>query len=153
MPTRASLELIALLAALVGDAYVLVFVDDPWRRLLLGLLLLAIIVWSSARIGVLDLITGAPAEPVYKRRFVRLRGQVQQLLDEIRRLNWMAVDVERGFRSRDAAVQEMDVIEARLKKIIEEIRGTAGQISSELEEESGPEEEESGPEEQKSPAG
>ena len=143
MPTRASLELIALLAALIGDAYVLVFVDDPWRRLLLGLLLLAVIVWSSARIGVLDLITGAPAEPVYKRRFVRLRGQVQQLLDEIRRLNWMAVDVERGFRSRDAAVQEMDVIEERLKKIIEEIRGTAGQMSSELGEESGPEEEES----------
>lgn len=141
MPTRPSLELMALLAALIADALVLVFVDDPWGRLLLGLLLLAVIVWSSARIGVLDLITGSPTEPVYKRRFVRLRGQVQQLLDEIRRLNWMAVDVERGFRSRDTAAQEMDVIEARLKTIIEEIRGTAGQLSSELEEESGPEEE------------
>jgi len=132
MPNQPSLELIALLAALVGDALVLLFVDDPWVRLLLGLLLLAVIVWSSARIGVLDIITRAPVEPVYKRRFVRLRGQVQQLLDEIRRLNWMAVDVERGFRNRDAATHEMDVIEARLKELIAQIRSTAGQLSSEV---------------------
>ena len=41
MPSQPSLELIALLAALVGDALVLLFVDDPWTRLLLGLLLLS----------------------------------------------------------------------------------------------------------------
>jgi hypothetical protein len=132
MPTQTSLELIALLAALVGDALVLLFVDDPWTRLLLGLLLLAVVVWSSARIGVLDIITRSPVEPVYKRRFVRLRGQVQQLLDEIRRLNWMAVDVERGFRNRESATQEMDLIEARLKELIAQIRSTAGQLSSEV---------------------
>ncbi|MGD8698322.1 MAG: hypothetical protein PVJ43_03465 [Gemmatimonadales bacterium] len=132
MPNQPSLELIALLAALIGDALVLLFIDDPWMRLLLGLLLLAVIVWSSARIGVLDIITRAPVEPVYKRRFVRLRGQVQQLLDEIRRLNWMAVDVERGFRNRESATQEMDIIETRLKELIAQIRSTAGQLSSEV---------------------
>ena len=71
MPSQPSLELIALLAALVGDALVLLFVDDPWTRLLLGLLLLAVVVWSSARIGVLDIITRSPVEParrLYQRR-------------------------------------------------------------------------------------
>lgn len=107
----------------------LVAVDDPWLRLSLGLLLLALIVWASARLGVVDLVMQSPAERVHKRRFVRLRSQVQQLLDEIRRLNWMAVDAERGFRSREKALREMDRIEERLKDLIAEIRTTAGQIS------------------------
>ncbi len=60
---------------------------------------------------------------------MRLRSQVQQLLAEIRRLNWMAVDAERGFRSRKQATQEMDLIEERLKQLIAEVRGLAGQTS------------------------
>ncbi len=78
-------------------------------------------------------MTQSPSDKVHKRRFVALRGQVGQLLDEIRRLNWMAVDAERGFRSREAALQEMDRIEGRLKALIQEIRITAGQMSAEQE--------------------
>jgi hypothetical protein len=55
------------------------------------------------------------------------------LLAEIRRLNWIAVDVERGFRTRDRALREMDAIEERLRGLIAEIRGTAGQMSDESE--------------------
>ncbi|NIR44292.1 MAG: hypothetical protein GWO40_23550 [Gammaproteobacteria bacterium] len=134
MPRRPTLESVILIAALLADVAVLVFVREPAARLALGLLLLAPIVWSSARLGVVELVTQAPSDKVHKRRFVRLRSQVQQLLDEIRRLNWMAVDAERGFRSREAAMREMDKIEVRLKDLIEEIRSTAGRMSAEQEE-------------------
>jgi hypothetical protein len=131
MPRRPTLEVVVLVASLLADAAVLYFAEEPAARLSLGLLLLAPIVWSSARLGVVELVTQSPADKVHKRRFVQLRSQVGQLLDEIRRLNWMAVDAERGFRSREAALQEMDRIEGRLKELIEEIRVTAGQMSAE----------------------
>lgn len=129
MPRRPTLEGFILLIALAAVVAVLLAVEEPVARLALGLLLLAPIVWASARLGVVELVTQSPAERVHKRRFVRLRSQVQQLLDEIRRLNWMAVDAERGFRSREKALSEMDRIEERLKELIAEIRSTAGQIS------------------------
>lgn len=83
------------------------------------------------------MVTQTPAERVRKRRFTRLRSQVQQLLDEIRRLNWMAVDAERGFRDPEQAAEEMDKIEDRLNKLIAEIRSTAGQLSPETQPSSG----------------
>ncbi len=131
--TRATLEAIILVAALIGDAVVLYFGDDPATRLALGLVLLIPIVWSSARLGVVDLVTESREDRVHRRRFVRLRAQVQQLLDEIRRLNWMAVDAERGFRDRETAAEEMDAIEDRLKDMIADIRSTAGQMTPESE--------------------
>lgn len=130
---RATLEGIILVAALIANGAVLYFVTDPATRLSLGLLLLALVVWAASKVGVVDMVTQLPAERVHKRRFTRLRSQVQQLLDEIRRLNWMAVDAERGFRSRETALGEMDRIEGRLKDLIEEIRSTAGQMSPESE--------------------
>jgi len=133
MASRTTLEMVALVVALLGEAALLYFGQDPLLRLVLGLLLLAIVVWSSARLGVVDLLSQSPADQIHKRRFVLLRSQVQQLLDEIRRLNWMAVDVERGFRTRDKALRDMDVIEGRLRDLIAEIRGTAGRISTESE--------------------
>jgi hypothetical protein len=141
MPRRPTLEAIILIAALLADAAVLYFGAEPAARLSLGLLLLAPIVWASARLGVVELVTQTPSDRVHKRRFVRLRAQVQQLLDEIRRLNWMAVDVERGFRSREAARGEMDNIEIRLKDLIEEIRGTAGKMAESTEAAAGENEE------------
>lgn len=137
---RATLEALILVAALIANGAVLYFGTDPAARLSLGLLLLALVVWAASKLGVVDLVTQLPAERVHKRRFTRLRSQVQQLLDEIRRLNWMAVDAERGFRSRETALGEMDRIEGRLKDLIEEIRSTAGQMSTETESPPGSEE-------------
>ncbi len=128
---RPYLESVVLITALIADIFVLYFLEDPAARLSLGLLLLAPIVWASARVGVVELLTETQPDQVHKRRFTRLRNQVGQLLDEIRRLNWMAVDAERGFRSRETAIQEMDAIEGRLKAIIEHIRNTAGQMTPE----------------------
>ncbi|HSG81852.1 MAG TPA: hypothetical protein VLC48_06370, partial [Gemmatimonadota bacterium] len=93
---RPTLELISLLFLAAADGVVLFYLRDPALRLSAGILLLAPIVWLSSRLGLSDLISQSPSARVHKRRFTRLRGQVQQLLDEIRRLNWMAVDVERG---------------------------------------------------------
>ncbi|MEE9134215.1 MAG: hypothetical protein V3U13_11710 [Gemmatimonadota bacterium] len=133
MPSRTTLESIALVAAVLGEAAVLYFASDPLLRLVLGLLLLAVIVWSSSRLGFIGFLSQSPTEQIHKRRFVLLRSQVQQLLHEIRRLNWMAVDVERGFRSSEQALREMDAIEERLKEIIADIRSAAGRMSPESE--------------------
>ena len=70
-PRRATLEAIVLVAALIGDAAVLYFGEEPTVRLSLGLLLLATIVWASSRLGVVDLVTQTPAERVHKRRCSR----------------------------------------------------------------------------------
>ncbi len=133
MPFRPAFEVVVLVAALVGEAAVLYYVETPLTRLSSGLFLLAPVVWASSRLGILELFTHTRAERVYRRRFVRLRAQVQQLLDEVRRLNWMAVDAERGFRNRNQALQEMDTIEQRLRELIQQIRAAAGQISAESE--------------------
>jgi len=133
MSIRTTLERITLLAAVTGEALVLYFGTDPLLRLIVGLLLLALIVWASARVGLVEILGQSPPETIHKRRFGLLRAQVQQLLAEIRRLNWIAVDVERGFRTRDRALHEMDTIEERLRGLIAEIRSTAGQTSNESE--------------------
>ncbi len=133
MSFRALLDSILLVAAVIGESAVLYFLDDPTWRLALGLLALAFVVWSAARVGVTDFLSRSPVDHVYQRRFVHLRSQVQTLLDEIRRMNWMAVDAERGFRDREEALREMDAITRRLKEMIEDIRRTAGQASPEAE--------------------
>ncbi len=48
-------------------------------------------------------------------------------LEEIKRLNWLAVDADRGTRDRDELLREMDAIEDRLNGMIEGIREVAGQ--------------------------
>jgi disulfide bond formation protein DsbB len=128
MSIRTTLERLALLAAVVGEGLVLYFGPEPLLRLIVGLLLLAVIVWAAARVGLVEILGQSPPETIHKRRFGLLRAQVQQLLAEIRRLN-----VERGFRTRDRALSEMDAIEARLRSLIAEIRSTAGQMSDESE--------------------
>ncbi len=117
-------------AAVIANAAVLYFLSDSILRLSLGLLLLGLIVCASARLGVVELLSRLPGDKVYKRRFVMLRSLVRQLLGEIRRLNWMAVDAARGFRSPEAAVREMDLIEQRLKELIHQIRSSAGRPST-----------------------
>jgi hypothetical protein len=130
---RTTLEVILLIAFIVAEGAVLYYLEDPAARLSIGILLLAPMIWLSSRLGLADLASQSPSARIHKRRFTRLRGQVQQLLDEIRRLNWMAVDAERGFRSQDQALREMDLIEDRLKGLIQEIRSTAGQMAAEAE--------------------
>ena len=127
-----TLQLVFLIAAFLVEAAVLYFVSNPMVRAVVGVLLIFPIVWIVIRTNTVETISDIP-DANKKRRFKGLRAQVVQLLDEIRRLNWLAVDAERGFRNRDAAMHEMDRIENRLKDIISEIRRTAGQSAAEPE--------------------
>ena len=121
-----TLQLFALFTAFLVEAAVVYLVDDPMTRVLAGTILILPIVWIVARTDVVEMIKEIP-DAAKERRFTGLRAKVMQLLTEIRRLNWLAVDAERGFRNEQEAMREMDRIENRLKEIISEIRGAAGQ--------------------------
>lgn len=123
-----TVNLVFLFAAFLVEAAVLYFVDDPMVRSVVGVLLIFPIVWIVVRTNMIETISEMP-DSDKTRHFRGLRARVVQLLDEIRRLNWLAVDAERGFRNRDEAMSEMDRIESRLKEIITEIRSTAGQTA------------------------
>ena len=67
------------------------------------------------------------------RVFRELRSHVVLLLEHVRRLNWVAVDAERGFRDRDEAMREMDAIESEIRDMISDVRKAAGRPSAEAE--------------------
>ena len=122
-----------MLLGVVGEAVVLFFGTDPAFRLRAGMVLLALIAWplfyAARRFPSGDAVLAEPP----RRRFSRLRRWTRELLREISRLNWTVVDVERGFRDREAADVEIDAIELRLYEIIEEIKHTAGKPDAEPE--------------------
>ncbi len=67
-----------------------------------------------------------PDRRVRHRQFGVLRSEVVQLLDVVRRLNWLTVDLERGVRNKDAVTAEIAFAERRLGEILDEIRNAAG---------------------------
>ena len=127
-----SLTLVALFTAFLVEVAVVYFVQNPMMRSVVGMLLILPILWIVSRTDMTEIMTEM-YDGDKKRHFKGLRSRVVQLLDEIRRLNWLAVDAERGFRSRDEALREMDLIESHLKEIISDIRRAAGQSSGEIE--------------------
>ena len=122
-----------MLAGVLGEALVLFYGTDPSFRLRAGMLLLAVIVWplffAARRFPAGDAILAEKP----RRRFGRLRRWTRELLREISRLNWTMVDVDRGFRDREAADVEIHAIETRLYEIIEEIKVAAGKPDMEPE--------------------
>ena len=90
------------------------------------MLLLALIAWplyyAARRFPAGDAVLAEG----HRRRFGRLRRWTRELLREISHLNWTVMDVDRGFRNREAAKIEIDAIETRLHEIIEEIKDAAG---------------------------
>lgn len=122
------LLLAALFTAMLLEALVLYFLDDRSLRLYVGLALLLPISWTFARTQVAEVISDLPIS-LRRRQYSEMRAHVMRLMDEIRRLNWLAVDADRGFRSRDEATREMDAIETRLKDLVTEVRRAAGRAS------------------------
>ena len=127
-----SLYLGTLAFAFFLEAAVLYFLEDPGQRLALGMALLLPIAWMIARTRVVEAISDLPVA-IKRRQYSSMRTHVVLLLDEVRRLNWMAVDGDRGFRDQDEATREMDAIEKRLQNLVSEIRQTAGRASTEHE--------------------
>lgn len=120
---------------LVLDAAIIFFLVDPWLRLTLGLLLLMPIVWLASHLGVAELLGNLPTVKVRDRRFPALRRNVEALLDEVKRLNWLVVDLDRGFRDRGTVEAEVKVSEQQMEKLLVKIRKTAGQTAQGLDEE------------------
>ncbi|MCZ6918336.1 MAG: hypothetical protein O7I93_16295 [Gemmatimonadetes bacterium] len=122
-----------MLGGVMAEGYVLYFVNDPALRIRIGMFLLAPIVipllWAPHRFPVFGLPQARP-----RRRFTQLRKWVRELLREISRLNWLAVDTDRGYDDREEKKAEIEGIESRLLQIIEEIKTAAGKVDQQPEE-------------------
>jgi len=118
-----------MVVGLTAQAGILYYIEEPGLRLPAGLLSLLPVMWAlvwGSRQG----LTEEPlTAPLHKRRYLKLRAKVQQMIDEVTRLNWTMVDGKRGLRPPDEVRKDADVIEERLVNIIKEIRESAGEIS------------------------
>ena len=104
---------------------------QPWLRMLVSGFLLVPIIYAADGLGIGRMLNVLPgrAESVRPRRFGSLRAEVMQLLDVVRRLNWLAVDLERGDRNDDDVKEEIARAEKRLDEILADIRKAAGRPS------------------------
>jgi hypothetical protein len=125
---------IALAVAVVGLVLALYFVEEPVSRVGAGLLFLAAIIWAAGRLRVVEIVLeSVRIDPVEERRKHRnLRATVDLLINDVRRLNGLAIDATRGFRDRDAATKEMESIETHMIDVIKQIRAKAGLTDQEL---------------------
>jgi hypothetical protein len=125
--------MVVLISGVVLDAGVLYFPVDAATRLMIGLLVVPIILWSGIRFEMTAMDATQPRGATRGRVFRELRSQVVLLLEQVRRLNWIAVDAERGFRNQDDAMREMDQIEDEIREIITDVRRAAGRPTAEPE--------------------
>ena len=116
----------------------------PWLRLLVAGFLLFPIIYAADGLGIAQLMNVLPQRRVRHRQFGVLRSEVMQLLDVVRRLNWLTVDLERGVRNKDAVTAEIAFAERRLGEILDEIRDAVGRSTNgeEVDEERGEERDE-----------
>ncbi len=117
----------------MADAAVLYFPVNPAQRVVVGLLLVPVILWTGIRLEAMAMAEGQDRWASRGRVFRELRSQVVLLLEHVRRLNWIAVDAERGFRDRDEAMREMDAIEDEIRDMISDVRRAAGRPTAEPE--------------------
>ena len=122
----ASLLALFVLTASAAEAIVLYWVEDRSLRLSLGLLLLALIYWASTRLALVERTRDLLTPPLHPRRFHRLRADVVRLLEEIRRLNALALDQGPGAGDVEETAREMDSIEVWLKDHVGRIRDSVG---------------------------
>jgi len=127
------LYLTVLMAGVLADAAILYFPMDQAPRVIIGLLILPVMLWAGIRLEAMAMLTNQDRWASRGRVFRELRSQVVMLLEHVRRLNWIAVDAERGFRDRDDAMREMDVIEDEIRDMISDVRRAAGKPTAEPE--------------------
>ena len=110
---------------------VAMYVDiAPWLRVLVAAFLLVPIIYAADGLGIAQMLNVLPERRVRQRRFGVLRSEVRQLLDVVRRLNWLNFDLERGVRKEEVVKAEIAVAERRLREILSEIRSAAGRSST-----------------------
>lgn len=121
------LTALLLVIVLIINGAVVFYLADSWLRLTLGLLLLVPIIRLAAHLGVAEMLPDLPGSKSRDRRFPALRKSVVALLDEVKRLNWLVVDLQRGFRNHETVEAEINMSEGRLGELLAKIRETAGQ--------------------------
>ena len=119
-------HLIVLVFSLFLGAAAMYIDIAPWIRVLVAALLLFPIIYAADGLGIAPMLNVLPDRRIRNRRFGILRSEVMQLLDVVRRLNWLTVDLERRVRNEDDVKSEIAVAEQRLDQILTEIRGAAG---------------------------
>ena len=119
-----------LATALFLYGYVLFVLTDEVLPGILGLMVLSPIIWATDVMGITDIIREMPrSQPPHQRRYSALRSKVVSLLDVVRRINWLAVDLDRGFRAASEVEKEMDQSVERMKGLVDEMREAAGRAS------------------------
>lgn len=122
-------HVIVLLVALGLGAAAMYVEMDPLVRVLVAAFLLVPIVYAADGLGIPKVLNPLPDSAVRHRRFGVLRSEVIRLLDLVRRLNWLNVDLERGVRNEDDVKAQITLAERRLDEVLTEIRSVAGQPS------------------------
>jgi len=123
-----SLNAVLLAFSVVLEGAILLTVSNPWWRLTLGLWLLALIIVFASQVKMPGLIGELSTTSIRRRQFPLLRKTTGALLDQVRRLNWLVVDMDRGFRDRDTVKMEIQATERRMAELLIEIRKTAGRM-------------------------
>ncbi len=126
-------HVIVLLFALVLGAVAMYVEMNPLFRVLVSAFLLVPIIYGAEGLGIPKMLNVLPDPSVRHRRFGVLRSEVIQLLDLVRRLNWLNFDLERGTRNEDDVKVEIALAERRLDEILTEIRSVAGRSSPGIE--------------------
>ena len=127
------LYIVVLMTAFLLDAIVIFVFTDPVPRVTLGMLFLIPIVWAADALGIADMISDLPRTQIRHRQYGALRSNVRLLLDVVRRMNWLAVDLDRGIRSPSEVEDEMEQAYVLMKGIVDEIRQVAGRASADPE--------------------
>ena len=121
---------VVLATALFVYMYVLFILTDQVLPGILGLMILPPIIWATDALGLTEMIREMPKyQPPRHRSYTALRSKVTLLLDVVRRINWLAVDLDRGFRGANEVEKEMDQSVELMKGLVDEIREVAGRTS------------------------
>ena len=120
---------IQFVAAVIVEGVVLFFVEPAGTRLFFGLVLLLPIMWPAvwmARHGLIGKVTEIVTDPSRRRQFLKLRSLTGQLLEDVRRLNWLAVDVKRGVRRNEGSAADLEAVKRRLHELVDRMTAAAG---------------------------
>ena len=118
---------VLLLVLCAAEGGVLFFMTHAGMRFVVGMLLLAPIILSGSKLGVVDQFLQVVSRTIYARRHRRFRSLVDQLLEEVRRLSATAVDGKRGVRPPETTNELLDSLEVGIRDLVTRIRTTAGE--------------------------
>lgn len=98
----------------------------PQTRLIVGALSLMPLMWVPGQLVRLAQERERASQMLVRRKYMKLRSLTGVILDEVRRLNGLSVDVQRGVRDPETTEREVRAIETRLHSLVNDLRSAAG---------------------------